>query len=380
MQVTTLLTNKTQNCLKMAHPATYKISNETAKVMQIAPTLILGSANLLTYDAVHRKIRLSSSFYRLLKLLVTTKQLDAHALKTKNFQDLNTIFQKFQGPKGGLLREAGVERWHLQDSNIHQQYRSEFNSIFQKMGLMNMRTQTSIKKVEHCVLFGADVWSMEIRINETLATDVTITDQICLLSCNRKLEMDEVKYLMHKIENTKKITKSHWKKIFKQQEQLTEANAFLCLWELLASEDLQNCLGDKVCVINSTKIGNCYKEKEGYRTTTVVTIEDWMAACKDKEPASLFAFIEQPFSRLNDQLYFNIISKKKKAPLDELINRIKERSFYLLSYSSTTAPVPIYLDEIARNFYHTTEVLSYFESQSPFIKDKDKTELIKISA
>ena len=172
---------------------------------------------------------LSRTFKKLLTLLVELEQIDRQVLKATSFEKLNEIFQKFQGLNGGLLREAGVERWHLKDFSIHQKHREKMESLFQKLGFRGVCENTAVKKLNHCILFGADVWSMENRILKTLEilkNPVEIKDKIFLLGSNRQLGKDESAYLKKKINTLATKDTSKWQNFFKQKQLLTEANAF----------------------------------------------------------------------------------------------------------------------------------------------------------
>ena len=88
-----------------------------------------------------------------------------------------------------------------------------------------------------------------------------------------------------------------------------------------------------------------------------------MTYYKADKPQTIFALAEQPYGRLLDQLRFTVLSKGKKASLDELSTRIKNTTFYFVCPSADTKPlISVILDEIGRNVYRTTETLKYLEN------------------
>ena len=88
-----------------------------------------------------------------------------------------------------------------------------------------------------------------------------------------------------------------------------------------------------------------------------------MSFYNTKEPQAIFAITEQPYIPLTDQLKFTVLSKGKKANIEELVERIKNTTFYFASPTPSSSPlISVVLDEISRNVYRTVDTLKYLES------------------
>lgn len=87
-----------------------------------------------------------------------------------------------------------------------------------------------------------------------------------------------------------------------------------------------------------------------------------MAFYNANEPQAVFAIAEQPYIRLTDQLRLTVLSKGKLAGTDELVERIKNTTFYFASPKPSSSPlISVILDEIGRNVYRTADTLKYLE-------------------
>lgn len=344
----------------------YTASLTVAKVIKLNPKFILGESNLLTYDEQSKRIALSPSFHSLMKLLVQLNELDERALSASTLIELNTILQQPQGEKGGLLRKEGAERWHLEDNSTKQQHRKTIEALLERLGFCLSRDTMPALTVDHGIIFGARAERMEKRILETLKCldhRLDIKGHIFLLGSTRKLVKEELEFLKNKLDKLEPAQEEYWKLCFEDAEHSTEANAFMFLWETLVPEATKIALKDKLIGIKSTRIGRSYRDFQGHRTTTEVTSEDWMAYFNPSEPQSIFAIAEQPYLRLGDQLRMTVLSKAKKANLDEVLSRIAQTTFYFASPKPESAPlVSVVLDEIARHIYRITDTLKYLES------------------
>jgi hypothetical protein len=343
------------------------ISPTIEKIMQLNPELLLGSSSLFNYDPASHTIRLSSSFQNLLKLLVSFNEVDAKALTASSLYDLNSILQQAQGVRGGFMRKEGTERYHLADNSLLQSNRPTLDALFQQLGFVLPQSIEYEMTVDHCILFGGLVERMENRIIEALRylnKNLKVTGHIFLLGSNRLLTQSEIDdYLKPKLEKLDESQRIYWDEVFKDSKQATEANAFVFLWKCLVPQDMQILFADKLIGIKSTRIGSSYREQEGHRVTTEVTIEDWMPFYKADEPQTIFAIAEQPFIRLADQLRSGLLSNAKKATRNELIERINQTVFYFVFPSPRSNPlISVRLDEIGRHVYRIVDTLKYLES------------------
>lgn len=338
----------------------YQLSPTSSKIMKLCPRLVLGESNLFNYDS--NQIVISQPFQNLLKLLVELNELDKRALTAKTINELNAFLQQPQGEAGGLLRKVGTERWDLADNPTKVKYRQTFEQLLQQLGFYFPKTIDFQMTVDHCIIFGATAERMEKRISETLhylKNNLTVNGHIFLLGSNRKLTPEEMQFIKSKIGKLNEVEKSYWSEVFNNPEQSNEANAFVFLWKVSAPKDLQ----DKLIGMNSTMIGASFKEKVGYRVSTDVTTDDWQTYLKEKEPQAIFALAEQPYIRLLDQLRVSVLTKGKKANLEELVDRIARTTFYFASPAPNSYPLmSIVFDEIARNVYRVTDTLKYLES------------------
>lgn len=339
----------------------HKVSSTVHKIINLCPKCVLGESTLFNYDSFNQQIVLSSPFQNLLKLLVELSELDHKALTVNSLNELSAILQQPQGPSGGLLRQPGKERWELEDNLTKQVYRKHFEELLCQLGFISPKLLDSQMTVDHCILFGARTERMETRIIQTIAylkDNLRVTGQIFLLGSNRKLISEEIDHLKRMFKgNLKEFQAEYWSNILEDKEQATESNAFMCLWECLVPEEIQIELKNKLIAINSTRFGN------GHRATTEVTVEDWVSLYNEDVPQAIFALAEQPYLRIADQLRFTVLTKGKKANENELIERIKNTTFYFATPTPNSLPkISIFLDEIARNVYRLTDTLKYFES------------------
>lgn len=346
----------------------YKTNQTIEKIILLNPRLILGESHLLNYDSTNNLITLSASFKKLLKLLVELDVLDPNALTADSLSVLNTVLQQAQGPHGGLLRKPGTERWHLEDSLPVQENRPEIEQLLAELGFISPPLPNSEMTVNHCIVFGALAERMEKRILNTLSylsSTLKVTGHIFLLGSNRKLTSDEIGFLKGKFEALEEPQRGYWNEVFSDPEQSTEANAFSFLWECLVPKEQQIELEDKLIRIKSTRVGFSYHGQGGDRATTEVTAEDWLAFYNTEKPQAVFALAEQPFIRLLDQLRFSVISKGKKAGLQELVERINNTTFYFSSPTPSVPPlISVVFDEIARNVYRIKDTLEYLNGLS----------------
>lgn len=343
----------------------HKLSSTTEKIIQLNPRLLLGESNLFNYDSTSRTIVLSPSFKDLLKLLVQLGELDCKALTANSLYDLNSILQQSQGVQGGLLRKEGTERWYLDDNPTKQKYRQTFDALLHPLGFVLPKSINSEMTVDHCIIFGAHTERMETRIIETLSylkSNLKVSGHIFLLGSNRKLIQAEIEHLKSKLEKLEETQRIYWNEVLNDPEQSSEANAFVFLWKCIVPQEMQTLLEDKLVGIKSTRIGHSYNGQQGHRATTEITIEDWLAFYHAKEPQAVFAIAEQPYIRLADQLRLTVLSKGKKASTDELVERIKNTTFYFASPKPSSSPlISVILDEIGRTVYRTVDTLKYLE-------------------
>ncbi|MBA2728983.1 MAG: hypothetical protein H0U49_12530, partial [Parachlamydiaceae bacterium] len=146
----------------------HSTSAVTERILSLDPQLLFGESNLFNYDPINHTIVLSSPFKILLTLLVQLEALDSRALTAQSLFELKTILQQPQGIRGGLLRKAGTERWHLDDNPNMQKYNDIFDILFQHLGFVLPKSIDSEMTVDHCIIFGATTERMETRIIDTL--------------------------------------------------------------------------------------------------------------------------------------------------------------------------------------------------------------------
>ncbi|MCE5318424.1 MAG: hypothetical protein LLG04_13825 [Parachlamydia sp.] len=91
-----------------------------------------------------------------------------------------------------------------------------------------------------------------------------------------------------------------------------------------------------------------------------------MAFYREGEPQAIFALVEQPFLRLQDSHRFTVVSKAKKAHLEELIGRLQRTTFYFPVVVPQAQPlVSVILDEIARNVFCTHDIIRFLNGLAP---------------
>lgn len=348
-------------------PMEYKISSAAVKnILDLDSKFIFGESLLFNYDSTQQLITLSPAFQKLLVFLVQLNELDPKILKATSFTELNAVLQQPQGLPGGFLRKEGLERWHLEDGPNHQEYRQIFDLLFKELGFFLPKTLDHFMEVDHCIIFGATMERMEKRVIATigyLKNQLHVKNHLVLLGSQRKLIPIEVKQLHYKIESLEEKQKKEWLNFFEDQEQLTEANAFIFLWRIHAPKEMQVQLEEKLVSIKSTRMGSSYREHHGHRTTLEVTVEDWLSFYDDKKTQTIFAVAELPYLRLADQLRMTVISKGKKASFEELFHRIKNTTFYFSSpLLNSSISSSVLFDEIGRTVYRVNETLKYLEA------------------
>lgn len=343
---------------RLLHP----LNSVAEKVIQLNPQLILGGYNLYNYDSTNHSLVLTPAFHELLVFLVKQNELDKKALHAGSLNELNDILQQPQGA-GGVMRKNGVERWDLDDTPKNQQNRDTFATLFQQLGFTDPRTIEDDMTVDHCIVFGSGAQRMEARIKETLVylqKNLQVTGHVFLLSANRELTASEIDYLHTKTEALEELERGFWNTVFEDPELSTEANAFVFLWKCTVPHDLQASLN--MVGIDSSRIGNSFNQKHGYRATTEVTIEDWMEYYKPEEPQCIFALAENPYIRMADQLRLTVLTNAQKADVDQLIERVRNTTLYVASPNIGSTPlISILLDEIGRNVYRTVKTLEYLD-------------------
>lgn len=339
------------------------ISPVAAKMTHLCPELVLGSHHLFQWDPANELILLSPPFRSLLKLLAELGTLESTKIDSLN--DLNALLQKPQG-EGGLLRKPTSERWNISDHPLWLQKRADLHSLLNQLGFVHPQSVSFPLSIKHCIIFGARVERIEARMQETirllLKGDLK-AENIFLLGSKRKLIPEERLLLENKIKVlVNEEQKAYWHTVFAEEEQATEANACVFLWECLSPPHLQKELVGKVIPIQSTQIGFSYRENEGHRTTCEVTAADWLSYYADDERQTIFAFAEQPFLRLGDQLRSSVLTNAKQASVDLMNHRIANTIFYFANPQPREEPlVGVVLDEIARNVYRTVDLLRYLE-------------------
>lgn len=335
-----------------------------SQVMSACPELVIGGHHLFQWDDVKKQITLSSPFRSLLELLIDLETLESAEIHTLG--DLNALLQKPQG-KGGLLRQPGTERWEITDHPLWQTKRAELEALLAQLGFIHSReiNQRPLS-VNHCIIFGARAERMESRIQDILQLLVKKdlqAERIFLLGSKRKLVSEERDFLNSKLETfSNEEQRIYWQKQLADDEQATEANAFVLLWEVLVPEALKSEVEGKVVFTQSTRLGFSYEEQKGHRTTTDVTTNDWIAHYQDGHDQSIFAVVEHPYLRLQDHLRTSVLTNAKRATLDLMLQRIAHTTFHFAQKQPQKEPLMgVVLDEIARNVYRTVETLRYLE-------------------
>jgi hypothetical protein len=335
----------------------YKAPAEVAHIIAQDPQLVLGYSELFEYDAAQQCITLSRPFQQLLELLVKLEELDSKALTADSLYDLNAVLQQPQQRHGGFLRPKNLERWDLKDNPHICTQSAAIKQLLQQLGFISPKPLTEHVTADACLIFGGSATCMARRIAETLE-HLARAETFFLLGSNRSLKADELEFLQAKLEKLEEPFKSYWKTVFQDPEQSTEAAALTFLWQRHIPAAWQASV-----LIQSTAVGHAFPGGYGYRPTTEVTLEDWLQFYRPDRPQALFALVEQPFSRLLDQLRLTLLSNGKKADRNELFNRIQNCTFYfVLTDSDPKIPLCLILDEIARNVFRTIETLVYLES------------------
>lgn len=343
----------------------HKLSPKTEELIRLCPSLVLGTVRFFAYDESKHALVLTPSFRYLLKYLVQIHELNPQVLKASSLSEFNDLLQKSQGFEGGLLRKEGKERWELKDSLLRKKFQPRLNTLFEEVLLCSSCSVSLPLSVDHCILFGAHCGRMKQRIEETLSylkEGLEVTGHLYLLGSNRQLVPDELELLKVQYERLPDVQKSYWQKLFDKEENQTEANGFLFLWKSTAPEELQKKFLDKLTLIQSSRLIDSCGQKS-IRPSTESTVIDWNAYYQEGKPQSVFALVEEPFSRLLDQFRATALTKGKTATRETLIERIKNTSFSFVLVDPSQPPlVSVTLDEIPRNVYRIMDTLNYLES------------------
>ena len=343
----------------------HKLSPQTEELIRLCPSMVLGTVRFFDYDESIHALVLTQPFRYLLKYLVQIHELNPQILKASSLSELNDLLQQPQGFEGGLLRKEGKERWELKDSMLRKKFQPRLNTLFEETGLCSSHSVQLPLSVDHCILFGAHCGRMEQRIKETLSYlqgGLDVTGHLYLLGSNRALTQDELELLKVQYDMLPDTQKNYWHKHFEEQENQTEANGFLFLWKMTVPEEMQKKFRDKLTLIQSTRLIDSCGQKS-FRPSTESTVLDWNSYYQEGKPQSVFALVEQPFSRLVDQFRTTALTKGKKADRATLIERIKNTAFSFALVDAAAPPlVSVTLDEIARNVYRMVDTLHYLES------------------
>ena len=96
---------------------------------------------------------------------------------------------------------------------------------------------------------------------------------------------------------------------------------------------------------------------------TEVTVEDLRAYYQAGQFQTYFSLAEQPYLRMVDQMRMTVLTNKKEAPLQTLIERINRTVFYSSHPKiSTSCLKTVIFDEIGRHIFRTVETLQYLDS------------------
>jgi len=333
-------------------------------IIGLSPELVLGTHRLFKWDAIKNQITLSEPFQNLLQLLTELKTLETTEIRT--LAELNALLQKKQG-QGGLMRAA--ERPDVVNLPGWDDERDRLQTFFAELGFVE-RVQPSSSfpsSIPHCIVFGALVPRMELRIQETVecfSKENVVPEKIFFLGSTRALNPEEHSLLADKIEGfTDETRKRYWKEVLADPSQAIEANAFVLLWESFLQNHLKEGIKGEVIFARSTRLGSSYPDQEGDRATTDVTTDDWAVSYyKEGEMETILALAEQPFGRLLDQLRASVLTNGKQASLDRITQRIARTTFYFLQPKPKQAPLTaIVLDEIARHVYRSLNILHDLE-------------------
>jgi len=343
----------------------HKLTPQTEELIRLDPSLLFGTVNFFEYNEAKHAIVLTSSFHFLLKYLVQIHELNPQVLKATSLSELCDLLRQPQGFEGGLLRKEGSERWELTDSTLRKKFRPRLELLFEQVGLFSTKSVPLPLTVDHCVLFRAHIGRMEQRIKETvfyLEKNLDVTARIYLLGSNRNLIPDELELLKSKRSSLSESQKNYWQKQFDEPTNQTEANGFLFLWKVLVPEEVQKKFRDKLILIQSSRLIDSCGQKSS-RPSTESIVMDWNSYYQEGKQQSIFALVEQPFSRLIDQFRTTVLTNGKKANREALLERIKNTSF---SFALVEAPIPplvsVTLDEIPRNVCRILDTLLYLES------------------
>jgi hypothetical protein len=313
---------------------------------------ILGKLNLFEMKN-NGKLSLSPSFQQLIYSLVLAGELDPQILNVQSLPELNTILQKEQGAAGGMLRNKQKERWELSDSHILLNLKPLLLSYFYAIGFFQNSTVESSIEVDHIIVYGARCERMEKRILETLGylENFVLKGDICLIGSTRLLVEEEKVFLNTKLDNLSEEDKIVWSNKLNDEPFETTAQQFL--WYVLA----QSKYADSLVVIASSKIFPSENRPNAQSTT-----EAWVSTGNFQTPQNIFAFVEQPYQRLNQQLFLAVITNAGTADINLITERLENTTFYFVTKPTGKEPlISIYLDEIARNVNLLTQYLEYLE-------------------
>ena len=341
---------------------TQPVSLFTQSILETSPQAVLGSTTLVEYNVQSRKLCLTATFKQLLSIMIEIGELDPQILNVKTLAELNMYLQKEQGPCGGFLRKVGAERWQLEDSLAKQSLKSKLISLFRQLGFIEGKIIEDTFSVHHVIIFGARSERVEQRILETigyLENNIIDLEQVYLLGSNRKLIEDELNFLTKKISLLPSGRKEFWAGIFSDPLQAIESNAMIFLWEFLLTEELKVRLNNRCTVISVSKVVG-QEQRPGVHTTT----EEWLKYYDGSREQKIFAYVEQPYQRMSQQMVLTILSDAKMASREEFLVRLNNTKFYLASQKATVEPlVSVYLDEIARTINTLTVYLDYLDNR-----------------
>ena len=164
------------------------LSSTAQKIASIARGSFFLHQQLFTYE--EGLLSFSDPFKSLLSLYLSAGALDPKILDAKNLHEVNAILQK-QQKDGGFMREKGAERWEIRYNDTIDAKRDEILFLQRKLGLVRPNHLSEEKMFDHCIVFGAKVERMIVRLKATakaLQKNVTVSKKVTLLGSKSTLK------------------------------------------------------------------------------------------------------------------------------------------------------------------------------------------------
>lgn len=312
-----------------------------------------GSPDWFVYQ--EGEVRASTSFQAFLQLLARAGVINTDAPIPTRLQEISTLLND---PIRGLQREPGKERWEITEKSAMANARDALLGALSSLGMLEGERPSQKITVDHCLILGARVERMHLRLNETMELhdkNLLAFNSLFLLGSNRKLIAEETRYL----------EESGCLRFCDGETVHTESDALNCLWEAcLASRLDRQLLKKKMSLITATATGTSYNGQAGWRPTVQSTLDLWHERFQKDAAESVFALAEKPYARLIDQLVWTIWTDNRTADAYKLRENIARFRIFACFPAATTTNLAVLLDEVARQVYHLKQRIDFITPEA----------------